>query len=140
VPHWKAAVVSLGLLATLAACEVLGPPSPLPDNAQALATPPEYRDWWTATEQCSGRQGRFDAIRWYVVPGAKTLSTSNGPKVGWWSHSRDGNRIILAGEFVKSELVVRHEMLHVLLDRGGHPSEYFQSACQLTWDTWGHGG
>lgn len=32
--------------------------------------------------------------------------------------------------------VVRHEMLHALLDRGDHPPEYFVSRCGLTWESW----
>jgi hypothetical protein len=27
-------------------------------------------------------------------------------------------------------------MLHALLDQGGHPPEYFEVRCQLTWDGW----
>jgi hypothetical protein len=33
--------------------------------------------------------------------------------------------------------VVRHEMLHALLGRQGHPSEYFVTRCGLTWASWG---
>ncbi len=33
-------------------------------------------------------------------------------------------------------MVVRHEMLHELLQRGGHPTPPFGSGCPLTWATW----
>ena len=127
----------LGLLGTLAACEVLGPPGALPENAQLILPPEEYRAWWNSTEACSGLSGRFGEIEWYVVPGASTIQTDHGPRVGVWSRSSEGTRIVLAGNYAGSELVVRHEMLHALLDRGGHPPEYFEDRCGLTWETWG---
>jgi hypothetical protein len=33
-------------------------------------------------------------------------------------------------------MVVRHEMLHDLLGRAGHPDPPFGSPCTLTWATW----
>lgn len=129
-------LVLLGFLGTLAACEALGPPSPLPDNAQRFLPPEEYHAWWAATETCSAKDGEFSEIAWYVVPGAATIPTADGPKIGLWSRSSAGTRIILAGEYVETELVVRHEMLHALLGRGGHPEEYFRDRCGLTWETW----
>jgi hypothetical protein len=128
----------LALLGTLAACEAaLGPADPLPPSAQLVAAPPEtYREWWAKTEACSGRSGDFNRIQWYVVPDAQTFNTDAGEKVGLWTHSNAGVRIIIAGDYAASELVVRHEMLHALLDREGHPQEYFHDRCGLTWDTW----
>ncbi|MEO8140151.1 MAG: hypothetical protein ABI742_10920 [Gemmatimonadota bacterium] len=126
----------LGLLGTLAACEMLGPPSALPAKALLVLPPVEYQTWWSETEACSGLSGNLDAVEWYIVPDAATFETDGGRKVGLWSHSNQGVRIILAGDYVDNELVVRHEMLHALLDREGHPSDYFESRCQLTWATW----
>lgn len=37
-----------------------------------------------------------------------------------------------------NEMVVRHEMLHDLIGRPGHPDPPFGSPCPLTWATW-HG-
>lgn len=139
MPFPKTTFYCLGLLGALAACETLGPPDPLPANAQRLSAPPEFASWWSATEACSGRAGDLSHIEWYVVPGAHTIETSNGPKVGVWSHSSAGVRIVLAGDYAANELVVRHEMLHALLDREGHPAEYFQQRCRLTWESWGPG-
>ena len=126
----------LGLLATLAACEMLGPPEALPQGAMLLIAPPEYETWWAATEACAGVNSDLQRIEWYVVPDVRTFQTTAGEKVGLWSHSASGMRIILAGDYADNELVVRHEMLHALLDREGHPSEYFQDRCHLTWESW----
>jgi hypothetical protein len=136
MPKFSTPMTCLGLLATLAACEMIGPPDPLPANAQLVAPPAEYTAWWSTTEACSGLVGSFDQVEWYVVPGVETFQTSAGAKVGLWSHSNAGVRIIIAGAYAETELVVRHEMLHALLDREGHPAEYFQTKCQLTWGSW----
>jgi hypothetical protein len=126
----------LGILGTLAACEILGPPSALPAHAQQVLAPAEYQSWWAATEECSGRTGRMEGIEWYIVPDADAFDTPDGPKVGLWSHSSEGVRIIIAGNWADDELVVRHEMLHALLDQEGHPVEYFTDRCRLTWESW----
>ena len=136
MPLSRIACCRLGLIGMLAACETLGPPDPLPVGAEPFVAPAEFRTWWTRTEECSGRTGSLSRIEWYVVPGAHTVETHDGPKVGAWSHSAAGVRIVLAGDYAGNELVVRHEMLHALLDRVGHPPEYFEARCQLTWESW----
>ncbi len=138
LPHRRsrASFYCLGLLAALAACEMLGPVEALPSGAMLLIAPPEYEAWWTATEACAGESSDFHRIEWYVIPDVRTFPTAAGEKVGLWSHSSDGMRIILAGDYADNELVVRHEMLHALLDRNGHPAEYFQNRCHLTWESW----
>jgi hypothetical protein len=37
------------------------------------------------------------------------------------------------------EMVVRHEMLHDLIGRPGHPAPPFGQGCPLTWETWNSG-
>ncbi|HKN69259.1 MAG TPA: hypothetical protein VJW73_23430 [Gemmatimonadaceae bacterium] len=93
-------------------------------------TPPSiYREWWRLTEQCSGRQGNFDAISWYVVPDAGTLPGTNGLN----GLTYDDGRIILAGAYdgIAAGDLVRHEMLHALLGPGvsGHPRDMFVTRC-----------
>lgn len=127
----------LVMLALLAACEPLGPAAPLPDRAVALTAPPEYRAWWAQTEACSESQGRLERIQWFVVPGVSGFMTAAGERVGSWSWDGGVTRIVIAGDYVGHELVVRHEMLHALLYRGDHPPQYFSERCQLTWDSWG---
>jgi hypothetical protein len=102
-----------------------------------LVAPPQYQSWWAETEACSGLQGAFGRIAWFVVPGVSVFATPQGPEVGRWSRGGDGTEIVIAGEYVGNELVVRHEMLHALLDRRDHPPEYFVDRCHLTWESWG---
>lgn len=129
----------LAVVAALAACEALAPPSPLPEGAVSMSPPAGFTEWWSQTESCSGLSGHLRGIEWYVVPGAASFETGDGPKVGLWSRSTAGTRIILAGQYAGSELVVRHEMLHELLRVEGHPPEYFVDRCHLTWESWGAG-
>lgn len=108
----------------------------LPDGAEAFAPPAEYQAWWASTEGCADIRGSFGRIRWYVVPGVSTFATEEGEKVGIRIKTGDDVRIVLAGNYVEHEMVVRHEMLHALLNKPGHPVEYFQDRCHLTWETW----
>lgn len=108
----------------------------LPVGAVPFAAPARYQEWFGRTEACAGLAGRFAEIEWYVVPDVTTFATAAGPKVGMWEKSGGAARIILAGRYSEHEMVVRHEMLHHLLDREGHPSDYFVARCQLTWETW----
>jgi hypothetical protein len=118
-------------------CSSLAPTDEaLPRGALPLAAPATYRTWFERTEACSDLRGRFEQIHWYVVPEVETFATAAGPKVGMWEKSAGTARIIVAGRYVDHEMVVRHEMLHHLLDREGHPAEYFVQRCRLTWDSW----
>lgn len=139
---WKfprAGTVLGGLLWLVLLLAALGcvPTEPLPSGAQPLTPPPVYREWYAATEACSGLTGSFASIRWYVMPGVEQWESAKGPVVGLWQGRQEGavHYITLAESLVNHELVVRHEMLHSLLNATGHPVEYFETRCGLTWET-----
>lgn len=117
-------------------CSVLDPVSDLPAGAVEFVPPTSYAGWWDKTQSCAGLTSSMENVTWYVVPGVRTFPTEAGDKVGFWSRSRVGTRIIFAGDYRDHELVVRHEILHELLGREGHPDEYFRDRCRLTWDTY----
>ncbi len=124
-------------LLVFAGCSSLAPTENLlPDGAVPMTALAEYQGWFGNTEACSRLSGRFNNIRWYVVPGAETFQTTAGPKVGMWEKIGSEDRIIIAGRYVDHEMVVSHEILHYLLDREGHPPEYFVDRCHLTWESW----
>ncbi|HET6798380.1 MAG TPA: hypothetical protein VFH40_14565 [Gemmatimonadales bacterium] len=106
-----------------------------PEGDQPLDPPAHFREWFAKTEACSGRTGNFDRIRWSVVEGA-SFACASGQCAGHWSTN---HHIFLASKWVDNEMVVRHEMLHDLLGRPGHPDPPFGIGCPLTWETW-HGG
>jgi hypothetical protein len=129
---------SLPLLAIwlgVVSCATLEP-GPLPEGAVPLTAPPAYAEWFERTEACAGLSGDFTGIEWYVVPDVTTFETELGDKVGLWEQTGGVTRITIAGAYTEHEMVVRHEMLHELLGREGHPQEYFVTRCQLTWDSW----
>jgi hypothetical protein len=111
----------------------------LPDGAQAFTAPQGYHTWWSKTEGCAELTGDLNRVEWYVVPNVATFETEQGPKVGIRVKAGDRITIVLAGAYQEHEMVVRHEMLHAILDRPGHPTEYFEDRCRLTWATWGGG-
>lgn len=103
-----------------------------PGNDSPMTPPAVYREWWAKTEACSGLSGDFDRVQWSVVAG-HSFPCSSGRCAGHWE---PGHRIYVAREWSTNEMVVRHEMLHDLLDRAGHPDPPFGTPCPLTWATW----
>lgn len=107
-----------------AACSLIT--GPLPAGADRFAPPAVYARWWAMTEACSGRSGNLGAVAWYRVPGLQFVW--DGQWVGgYWN--RYGNRIVLAEVGLEQGPTVRHEMLHALLQAGGHPRSQFLGAC-----------
>ena len=101
----------------------------LPSGAERFSAPAAYRLWWQMVETCSGRSASFDRVQWYVVPGAESLSSTDGGIQGEWF--TDGNRIVLAGDSQLDGSLVRHEMLHSLLGpaAANHPRDQFLGRC-----------
>ena len=106
-----------------------------PEGDVPLDPPAIYREWWDKTQACSGLTGNFDRLTWSVIEGS-SFSCSSGQCAGHWS--RD-HHIYLAGDWAMDEMVVRHEMLHELIGRPGHPAPPFGVGCPLTWQTWNNG-
>jgi len=121
-----------------ASCTGLEPSAP-PDGAVPMTAPTQFATWYSRTEACAQLTGSLEHIEWYVVPNVATFETSIGEKVGLWERVGNVSRITIAGDYVGNEMVVRHEMLHDLLERTGHPPEYFVTRCHLTWDSWNAG-
>ena len=93
--------------------------------------PAAYQQWWNLTEQCSGVSGNLADITWYRVPGAGDIPLGDGSSVnGRWDAV--GNRIVLAGDSQFEGDLVRHEMLHALLQSGSHPRSEFIGRCSGT--------
>ena len=114
-------------------------PSDIPAGAIPMDPPAHFNEWWVRTEQCSGLVGSMDPIHWYVMPNVSSFQTDIGEKVGLWIKTPSHVAIVLAETYADHELVVRHEMLHQLLQRAGHPADYFDGKCGLTWERWGGG-
>ncbi len=126
IPTSRRVPLVLGLV-LLASCGGFAPTASAP-----LVPPSTYRQWWTATEACSGLSGDFARVRFEVVPGGD-FECPSGRCVGRWEPPAT---VYLSERWVGNEMVVRHEMLHVLIGRSGHPDPPFQRGCGLTWDSW----
>lgn len=103
-----------------------------PEGEEPFDPPAIYREWHARTVACSGVSGDFDRIRWFVIEG-DGFECPSGRCAGRW---QSGHDIYLASAYVANEMVVRHEMLHDLLGRSGHPDPPFGDPCPLTWETW----
>lgn len=93
---------------------------------ERIVPPSAYRVWWAETESCSGVQGDFERVRFYLVraPVGGTgrwfpcESEEGALCSGLWRAPHD---IYLAPALVESERLVKHEMLHDLVRVAGHP-------------------
>lgn len=125
----------LGVLA--AACGTTQPTEQtLPSLAVRIEAPTAYQEWFARTEACSGLAGNFQAIEWYVVPGVNSFMMDGAERAGMWQRRDGRSQIVIAGNYADHEMVVSHEILHDLLGRQGHPEEFFESRCPLTWSAW----
>jgi len=124
----RIATLAVLLLLTLASgCSHFEPEEYVPFTPTA-----QMRAWWTATETCAGRTGDFERVQWFMVPG-ESFECPGGTCLGRWEAN---HRIYVAEAWLDHELVVRHEMLHEILRRGGHPARPFEDPCHLTWKSW----
>jgi hypothetical protein len=117
----------------LAACATpksgAAPVAPV-ERAWSVPTLELYQAWWIKTEECSGLKADMSQVTFYAVDspsGAISLGTEVAH--GWWM--RRGNRVYLPANALGEEWLVRHEMLHALIQRGSHPTEKFVAACHL---------
>jgi hypothetical protein len=77
--------------------------------------------------ECSGRSAPLSRVSWYVVPGASTVEIDGERYAGYWSSS--GNAIVLAEAAMLDGPLVRHEMLHSLVEEAGHARGHFLERC-----------
>lgn len=105
------------------ACRVAVSPA-FPADAVPMEPLAPYHTWWSLVETCSGLSGDFSDVRWYLSSG---VADDGRTYSGAWV--TDGNRIVLAAGHETDGGTVRHEMLHALVRRGGHPREYFVNRC-----------
>jgi hypothetical protein len=127
--------LSYGILLLLTASACAAPRAagaPLAPLARSWAVPTLglYQEWWDKTVACSGHSGRMSDVSFYAVDAPTGAIELAGEMAhAWWV--REGNRIYLPANALGQEWLVRHEMLHALLQRGSHPGEVFVNACHV---------
>lgn len=107
-------------LLLLAGCSTFGPP-----DATQIDPPASWRTVWDSAQACSGLHGRFDDLRFYVVP--------KGEMPGVAGHT-EGHDIYLREDWQESDFVVKHEMIHAL-GVHHHPYHPFVDPCHATWES-----
>ena len=125
----RRALLLIALTAIVGACDLFRVETPMPAGAVRFIAPPQYALWWRLTERCSGITRDLSAISWYAVPGADSIMVIPSRTWAQGFYELAQNRIVLAGHWRSDGGLVRHEMLHALLRRGGHPAEFFQNRC-----------
>jgi hypothetical protein len=118
-------IVAAQLIA-LACGDAAGPP-PLPDDAQVFTPPPVYSTWWQMTQACSGLSGPLSSVTWYQTAEQVTDTHTGDVIAGYWVPGK--NQIVLNTLVMTDGGTVRHEMLHALRQKGGHPRDQFLGKC-----------
>jgi hypothetical protein len=116
-----------GLLVLALACDKAATGPDIPSSAVPLTAPPQFALWWRVTEACSAATGDFASVSWYVVPNSTNLTFQGKLVDAYWIDNPD--RIVLSDAHRNDGAIVRHEMLHALLHRDGHPRSAFLTAC-----------
>lgn len=117
---------AVALVLLVSACAAFTPAEPF-----ARFWPPlRYRLWWAETwASCGAKvasqpQRGLDEIAFFVV-GAERFETPLGVAVGAYSKGR----IYVAHPYLGDPHIVRHEMLHAMLDDYSHPPIFAE--CKL---------
>jgi hypothetical protein len=121
----------VGAIIGLAACDgagVVGPP--LPPDSEEFSPPVVYSTWWNMMQACSGLTGSLGAVTWYNTSEVLDDAKTGDLVLGYWSPA--GNTIVLTTASVLDGGTVRHEMLHALLGKSGHPRDQFLGKCAGT--------
>jgi hypothetical protein len=85
--------------------------------------PISYSQWYAELEVCSGLSGNFTLIQWQQ---AKMITVADSVFSGYWTPP---HRITILSNLLDDEMLVKHEEMHDLLQRGDHPPEYFNGKC-----------
>lgn len=112
--------IALLVLVLLVRCDL----TTYPAGAERMDPPELYREWWAEMEKEVGRRYPMDLLSWWVVPVAPWWEPQIGDYVvGEWFES---NRIYIGGPWLMDEGLVKHEMLHAILQDTGHGHPLFE--------------
>ena len=112
---------------SIAACGITGPDLDALNRAPLDPIPSMYVDWYVESQLCVGSSRDFAAISWFV---ADELFLGGEKIGGVWSSP---NRITLRSDHLHSQRVVKHEMIHYVLQIGNslHDTDIFER-CTLS--------
>jgi hypothetical protein len=108
---------------SLAFCNLLPDTAFPPGGGERIDPLPQYSLWWSLVEQCSLRRRRMD-VEFYTTNG-RLIDYRGVQAAGAFRSWPD--RIALV--YPQRGPTARHEMLHALLQQGGHPLDKFAGDC-----------
>jgi hypothetical protein len=106
--------------------------APLPSDAEQFVPPAVYATWWNMTRACSGLTGSLEAVTWYKTSTPQYDPRTGERVIGRWTAG--SNSITMAADAILRGGAVRHEMLHALMAKAGHPRSEFLDNCGGTVD------
>jgi len=97
-------------------------------GAEPFDPPATYSNLWTEVEGCSSLTGSMPLVRWYIVPGTTTFPCQYGACRGLWEapHSIYLSDFAAHNFFGDDFFTVKHEILHDLVGKPGHPPVFQQ--------------
>jgi len=99
-------------------------------NLQEIEPTQFHEAIYQMVENCTGMQGDYDAIRWYI---ASTIVSSSGIEyLGVWFDSWGWSAIVFDREHVFDGEIVSHEAMHDLYKGQGPMDKY--RMCVLDWE------
>lgn len=93
-------------------------------NKQPMKPFPEYIHWYSEVENCLKNKGNFKVIKWFRAD----KITANGDLKGGFTLFP--NIVVIRFDFVKDKFLVKHEMIHHILQKGNqiHETSYMNCA------------
>ena len=104
---------------------------PIPPG-EGWTPPAHYRAIWDSAQACTGKRGNFDRIVWYRMPG-NNFPYKDGSAIASWTRP---HAITIAVEWQTTDWVVKHEMIHDLLQMAHNAEdlrEIWGKKCHATW-------
>jgi hypothetical protein len=128
---------------------IYGRPAPRPLREYTRFTPPaNYRALMDSAQACAKVKAKrdFDEIVWLKAPGRNFWvpgipdSIQKIPSIGVWQVGAGQDTIVIGSEWLTTDWVVKHELVHFVLQRP-HPAD--PVADRRIWGeqchaTWGH--
>lgn len=101
---------------------MLGCASPLDvQGASPFTPPPVFAEYWREIETCSGLSGDWRRVEWYVVPAGQIVWDGTHYSGVWQPPHTIYISDVVLEHLDRYATTVKHEMLHDLRGRGGHP-------------------
>lgn len=91
------------------------------ESARRFDPPALYAQYWQDMETCLGRSGDFARVAWYSVPDSG-LHYDGEPAYGVWNAP---HTIYIQERMLGNRYVLKHEMIHDLLQTGKHSPIFF---------------